>query len=322
VSARSAASRLAWRAATLLALAMSAQAGAAMRVVVVAGLGGEAQYEERFHKWTEQVAQASATAAGDASRVQRLSGSDARREQIQAALRNAAQNLKAGDQFVLVLIGPGTFAGHEYRFNIAGPDITATEMGELLDRIPQGVSQLVVNATSTSGVLADRWAKTGRTLITATRTGTERNAPRFGGYWAEALVSNAADRDKDGNVTAQEAYEYASRKVGESYRSDAAIQSEHSRLTGTAADAGRFVLARLGAAALFASDAHLVALREQHQGIEQRLADLRTRRIQLSENDFYAQLEPVMLELARLGRRVDARLTALGAKPAGEEDAP
>ncbi len=109
--------------------------------------------------------------------------------------------------------------------------------------------------------------------------------------------------------------------MGESYKSDAAIQSEHARLAGTATDAGRFVLARLGAAALFVSDAQLVALREEQQGIEQRLADLRTRKIDLSENDYYAQLEPVMLELARLGRRVDARLTALGAKPTGDEDA-
>jgi hypothetical protein len=313
---------LALRATALLALAMPFEASAAMRVVIVSGLGGEAQYEERFTKWTEQVTQASATAAGDATRVQRLSGNNARREQIQAAVRSAAQNLKTGDQFVLVLIGHGTFDGNEYRFNIAGPDITATEMGELLDRIPQGVSQLIVNATSTSGVLADRWAKNGRVIITATKTGGERNAPRFGGFWAEALVTNAADRDKDGSVTAQEAYEYATRKVGESYKSDAAIQSEHSRLAGNATDAGRFVLARLGAAALFASDAQLVALREEQQGIEQRLADLRTRKTELPENDYYAQLEPVMLELARLGRRVDARLTALGAKPAGDEDAP
>src|SRR5690606_9329807 len=87
-------SRRAWVAliATLAAGGASI-AGAATRVLVVAGLGGEPHFEERFNKWSEQVAQASATATGDAEQVQRLAGKAARREQIQAALQAAAKEL-------------------------------------------------------------------------------------------------------------------------------------------------------------------------------------------------------------------------------------
>ena len=139
--------------------------------------------------------------------------------------------------------------------------------------MPKGVTQLVVDATSTSGAIVDKLAGPQRVVIAATKTGGERNATRFGEYWAEALGSSEADKDKDGNVTAQEAFDFANRKVVESFKSDAAIATEHARIAGS--DAGRFVVARLGAAALFASDAQLAALRAEQDGIEQRIDQLR-----------------------------------------------
>ncbi len=126
---------------------------------MISGLGGEPQFEERFQEWSQGVAKASATATGDAARVHRLSGSEASREAIEQQLRKVAEQLKAGDQFVLVLLGHGSFDGNEYRFNIPGPDITGSQMLALLDRIPDSVAQLLVVATSTSGAVADKWAK-------------------------------------------------------------------------------------------------------------------------------------------------------------------
>src|SRR5688572_13917435 len=87
-----------------LGLALLAPAAmGATRVLVIAGYGVEPQYEERFEKWSTTVAQASATATGDPALVQRLSGKDARREQIQASLQKVAREAGAGDQFILVL---------------------------------------------------------------------------------------------------------------------------------------------------------------------------------------------------------------------------
>jgi hypothetical protein len=182
------------------------------------------------------------------------------------------------------------------------------------------VPQLIVNTTSTSGAVADKWAKPNRVIITATRSGGERNATRFAGFWAEALTSDAADRDKDGSVTAQEAYDYAVRRVGDVFKSDAALQSEHAKLTGT--NAGRFVVARLGAAALFASDSELIALRKQQSSIEQRLAQLKPLKATLSKDEYYDRIEPVLLDMARLGERIDARLASLGVKAGGGNATP
>lgn len=296
--------------AALLAAGGMSAASAATQVLVVSGLGGEAQYDERFTKWGEQVAQASATVTGDAARVTRLAGKQARREQIQAALQKAATELRAGDQLILVLIGHGTYDGTEYRFNIDGPDMTGTELLALLNRIP--AQQLVVNTTSTSGALADSWGNNRRVVITATRSGGERNATRFAGFWAEALVTGAADTDKDGNVTAQEAFDYASRQVAEAYKADTAILTERARISG--AEPSRFVVSRLGQAALFANDPQLIELRAEQDQFVQQVADIKAQKATLGEDEYYARLEPVLLQLARVGARVDARFAALGVK--------
>ena len=293
--------------AVIAGVAVTGAAGAATQVVVVAGKGGEAEYEERFAKWSETVARASATATGDPERVQRLAGKGADRAQIRAALQQAAQ-LQASDQFVLVLLGHGSYDGSEYRYMIEGDDITGSELRTLLDRIP--AQQLVVNATSTSGAMADAWASPRRVVITATRSGGERNATRFGGYWADALVSEAADLDKDGSVTAKEAYDFTVRQVADSFKSDTAILTERARITG--AEPGRFVVARLGSAALFASDAQLTALRAEQDRIGEQLSALRARKAEFAEDDYYNRIEPVLLELARVGVRIDARFKALG----------
>lgn len=303
-------------AAAALALGMASASSAATRVLVIAGLGGEAQYDERFDSWSQQVAQASATATGDAELVQRLSGKAARRDQIRAALQQAAKDLGAGDQFVLVLLGHGTYDGTEYRFNIEGPDLTGSELGELLDRIP--AQQLLVNATSSSGALAEKLVNARRVVITATRSGGERNATRFGEFWAEALTSDAADVDKDGNVTAREAYDYAVRQVADAFKADNAILTERSRIEGS--EPSRFVVSRLGPAALFASDSQLATLREEQDGITARLAGLKELKASLPEDDYYARIEPVLLELARVGVRIDARFAALGVNVEGTDD--
>jgi hypothetical protein len=290
----------------------SAAAMATTHVLVIGGLGGEPQFDERFAMWSEKVAQASATATGDVSRVYRLSGAAAKREAIEQRLTQLAGLLKAGDELVVVLLGHGSSDSNEYRLNIPGPDITGSQFAVLLDRIPTTVSQLIVNTTSTSGAVAERWAKPNRVVMTATKTGGERNATRFGGHWAAALSSDEADLDKDGAVTALEAYRYAERKVADDYKADAAVMTEHAKLVG--ADPSRFVVARLGAAALFANDEQLRALRSEQAAIEGRLGELRPLKAQLAKDDYLNRIEPVLLELARLGVRADARLATLGVK--------
>jgi hypothetical protein len=291
---------------------------ATTHVMVVAGLGGEPEYEQRFVAWSEGIAKASVTATGGTDTIYRLSGSGATREAIESRLKQLAGALKPGDEFVLVLLGHGSFDGSDYRFNIPGPDLTGSELSALLDKLPEAVPQLLVNATSTSGAVAEKWTRPNRVVVTATRNGGERNATRFGAYWAEALGSEEADLNKDGTITAKEAFDFATRRVADAFKTDASVATEHSRLVGDNAD--HFTVARLGAAALFASDAPLKALRAEQTAAEGRLAALRPLKAQIGEDAYYNRIEPVLIEMAKLGDRVDARLAALGSTGKGVDN--
>ena len=250
--------------------------------------------------------------------MQRLTGDAARAPAIDKAFRELAAQLRAGDQAIVMIVGHGSHDGSDYRLNLPGPDLTAKQIGALLDALPAIVPQLVVNATSASGGVVEAWQRPHRAVVAATRSAGERNATRFAGFWADALATDGADRDKDGAVTAAEAFDYANRQVADSFKSDASIATEHARSGG--ADLARFVVARLGSAAMFSNDPQLVALRAEETGLASRLAELKGRKASLPPDRYYETIEPVLVDMARLGRRIDARLAALGL-PAGANDA-
>ena len=54
-----------------------------------------------------------------------------------------------------------------------------------------------VNTASASGPFIEELSGPGRTIVTATRTGAERFATLFGGYFVDALSGDAADADQE-----------------------------------------------------------------------------------------------------------------------------
>ncbi len=298
-----------------LALAVS-PAYADLRVFVVSGLGGEAEYAHRFEQQAAAIAQAAKRAGAASENVVQLGGESAKRDAFKRELSTFVGKARKDDQVVVVLIGHGSFDGDDYRFNIPGPDVTGREIASILDKLAAS-QQLVVNATSSSGAVAEIWKRPNRIVITATKSGGERNATRFAQYWVEALTSAEADRDKNETVTVEEAYEFAARKVADTFKSDAALATEHSRIEG--ASAARFIVARLGDTAALPDDAALADLMKQQSGIEQRIEELKGRKASLPQEQYYDELEKVLIDLAKLDRRIDERKTALGGTQAREQ---
>src|SRR5207248_2785679 len=107
---------------------------------------------------------------------------EATKAKVTASLAKIASEAKAQDVLILMMIGHGTFDGAEYKFNLPGPDISATELAAALNRIPAS-RQLVVDMTSASGGATAALKKEGRTVITATKSGSEKNATLFARYW-------------------------------------------------------------------------------------------------------------------------------------------
>ncbi len=272
-------------------------------VVIVEGLGGNDTYAAAFREQTAAIETAVSTLQPQPA-VQVFRGDEASRDAVLAFLATLGESMTARDQLHVYLVGHGSFDDEEYKFNIPGPDLTDQDLLAAFDAIPSG-NQIVVNTSSASGAAADVWQGDSRVVITATRSGVERHATRFGDYFAAALSDPAADVDKNEIVTAQEAFNFADRLVAESFESAGNLATEHARLDGDRA--ARFSLARLTATRARSSDARLTTLIKTRDEIAARLESLRLSRDERPADDYQAELLGIMLELAEAEEAIERR---------------
>jgi hypothetical protein len=297
--------RLPLAAVLLVALGAAAPAHAELYYLIVGGLGGEPTYSEQFAKDTDALATVArrTTAQG---RVIVLKGEAATREALVNSLESLRTRAKAADSVVVMLVGHGSYDGEAYKLNLPGPDIDGEELAKLLGAVPAR-SQLVVNATSASGAILEKWAAEGRTLITATRSGFERNATRFAQHFAAALATGSADINKNGAITAQEAFDYASRSVADSFEKDGTLATEHPQIAGGAAT--RFTVARLasaGPAASVSTNPAVAALIAEKEKLDAEIEALRGRRESMANDAYFAELQRLLVQLADVQAKIDA----------------
>lgn len=300
--------------ALLLLVALSLPA--ATYYVTLAGLGGEPDYAQRFKMWAEDIDGSLKKAGGEATvttmNVPQL-------EQIRARFAELAKQAKPVDSLVVILIGHGSYDGREYKFNIPGPDITATELAAMMDRIP-AQRQLVVNMTSSSGGSIEQLRRPNRIVIAATKTGSEKNATNFARYFAEALREPAADTDKNESVSALEGFRYAQTKTTEFFDTQKRLATEHSVIedtgkgmgerTATAENgqgklAGVFTLVRLGANAAAARDPNKRPLLDKMEQLEQAIEKLKFEKAAMPAQEYKRQLTQLLLDLARNQEALD-----------------
>ena len=240
------------------------------------------------------------------------------RELLAAAL---AAVPKAGrEPLWLVLIGHGTFDGREARFNLRGPDLTAAELADWLKPFQRPL--VLINTASASAPFLAALSSPNRIVITATRSGNEQNFTRFGEHLAATLADPASDFDQDGQTSLLEAFLSAAARVAEFYQTAGRLATEHALLDdngdglGTPADWFRGVRAvkrpQPGAASdgARAHQLHLVpspeeaalapAVRARRDALELDIFRLRDHKASLPEDEYYARLESLLLELAAL----------------------
>jgi hypothetical protein len=260
--------------------------------VTVAGIGGDPEYDKRFESWAGEAAKA--LPKSETLRA-------ATREALRAAVNTVAARATADDEFVLTLIGHGTFDGVDYKLNLQGPDISARELAALLEKVP-AARQLVVNTTSASGASLEALRKPGRIVITATKSGTEKNATQFARHWVEALRDPAADSDKNEAVSALEAFRYAERKTQAWYAGNGNIATEHPRMEG---EGGAFVLARFGQTASAYTDPAKRDLLGRREHLELQIEELKLRKAAMPSDEYKKRLTALLLDLARTQQELD-----------------
>ena len=290
-------------AAAALAAALALGAGTAraeLYYLIVTGLGGEPGYAEEFADNTAAMVAAAERTLGETTQIRVLSGDGATLEALRAALDELSQRTEASDRLAVFLVGHGSHDGVDYKFNLTGPDVTGSELAERLDAMPAR-SQLVVNASSASGAVLEQWAADGRVVITATRNGRERNATTFAAHWAAALSAGDADINKNGSISVQEAFDYASRLVAESYEAEGTLATEHPEIRGDATSA--FEISRLTARADLTPE--IEALDRELADLEEQVASLRLRRDELDPDAYQTQMLDLQVEIALLQEQID-----------------
>jgi hypothetical protein len=305
---------VAWSMMVLLA----SPARAAVYFVTVAGLVGEPDYEQRFTAVASDLDKA-LKAAGPDAHVTTLTGPSATRERLTQVLMQVARDAKSDDDFVLTLIGHGSYDNVEYKFNLSGPDISAADLAGLCNRIAAS-RQLIVNATSASGGSMAAFQRPGRAVVTATKSGTEKNATVFARYWVEALRDPTADQDKNESISALEAFQYADRKTAEFYTSQKRLATEHAqfedrgkgepvRAADQAAGEGRLLaritLIRLGESQKAALDPEKRGLLARKEDLENKIDILKYQKAAMSQSEYDTQLKALLLELARVQATLD-----------------
>jgi hypothetical protein len=294
-------------------------------VLIIAGLGGEPAYSQAFLGYGKLLKQAALdrygvqpaniTLLAEKADADPLVDGRSGKPEIEGAFAALAEKSSQGDAVLVVLIGHGSYNGGTARLSLPGPDLSAEEFAALLDRLA-GRRVALVNTASASGEFVKVAAKPGRAVLTATKSGQERNQTIFPRHFVSAFAEDVADTDKDGRVSLLEAFVYAQAEVQRSYEQDGRLMTEHAVLEddgdgaasaqpggdgGDGAFSAAFFLGAgraVAAAAPANATPQLQALYAEKAKLEQQIAQLRAAKAGMPEAEYQKQLEALLVDLA------------------------
>ena len=290
--------------------------------VIINGASGEPEYAKQFEQWTTQLNTVLSERYGfDSKQIKVLTEKPATAtarataEEVKSTFATLKSQLDTNNILFLFLIGHGSYDGKESKFNLVGPDLSATEYNALLSSLPTR-RVVVFNMSSASGEFIKSLAAKGRIVVTATRSGQETNATRFAGSFIAALNATDADTDQDGHTSVLEAFIYANRLTEDFYKRAGRLASEHAVIDDNGdgvghdkLEAGEGVLARatyldslsVDEAAASVATAKLIKARARLEGeIEQLIA----RKASMQEAEYESTLERLFIELAKVNRSI------------------
>lgn len=294
------------------------RSGQASFLLVVVGAPGEPEYQAAFADAAADWQTLSA--ANDIpSQVIGLTA-DKEHTDFQILQDTLESQANSERRLWLVLIGHGTFDGRKARFNLTGPDISADQLADMLRSTKQPL--VLINCASCSGPFINALSAPNRIVVTATKSGAQYNATRFGQNLGQAIGSRSNDLDKDGQISLLEAFVAASAATRDFYETEKRLATESALIDdngdqqGTPANWFSGVRATKLAAKAKSPDgiaANQVVLipspsesklnpeqRESRNRLEAELDSIRRRRSEFSEAEYLLQIEPLLIQLARI----------------------
>lgn len=336
----------------LLAVLTAAPASAqAPHLAVIVGLAGEPEHGEAFQRWATTLVDAAERLGVERQNLfylaekteadpKRITGRSTK-EGVAKVFESLAASAGENDVVFVVLIGHGTFDGKVAKFNLPGPDMTPADFAPLLKRL-RTRHLAFINTASASGPFMEALAGEGRTIVTATRSGSERFATLFGGYFVDALAGTDADADRNKRVSVLEAFTWAKREVANAYEREGIMRTENALLNDSGGEgsadprpdgkqgrtAAVLSLGTADAGDPLPEDPKLRALYQERRDLERRVEALKLMKGAMPADRYANELEKLVTELAlktRQIRELEKKAPAArvgGAPRAGREEGP
>lgn len=288
-------------------------------MLLIRGAAGEPEYAPKFEAQLEAWKQAAGKSGAE---VLTISGESTPPETDLAKLEKLLAELpKTGPAPLwIVLMGHGTWDGRLARFNLEGPDLSAMDLAAWLKPVERPLA--LINTSSSSAPFMAPLAGPGRVIITATKSGNEKNYARFGESLAQTLTDPAADQDQDGQTSLLEWFLAAANRTAEFYLSEGRIQTEHALIDdngdgkGTPAEWFRGLNATTRSkdnTPLDGARAHLRTLQPdaasqqmtatqlaERDRLETEISALRGKKEELGPEEYYQKLDTLLVQLAAL----------------------
>ncbi len=238
-------------------------------------------------------------------------------ENIRGHFAELSEELTLEDELYILLFGHGSYDGEQSALNIPRRDLSGNDYAALADDLQVNRS-IWICTMSASGPFIQALSAPERIVITATRTGTQRNQTIFPEYLVEALVEPAADLDRDGSLSLREVFKYTAEQTARHYEHEGHLATEHSLLDDNGDREGTRVemldestdgfaagVTWLKRSQMLVGDPILVSERTTLEG---QIALLKARKRELEVDAYYAELETLFIALARLNERVEEEL--------------
>ena len=303
--------------------------------LLVAGLGGEIQYSEKFITYLEnsrnalinnfKFPEANVVVLAEPlhqskSFVNGISNAENIRNEIIAI----SQKVTEFDNIFIFLFGHGNYDGKNAKLNIPRRDLNDLDYANLLNHFK--TNRLVfVNTACSSSPFSKVLSGPNRIIITATNRPTQRTLTVFPEYFVAGLTGAAADLDKNGKLSVLELFKYSAEHTSRHFLDNNHLPTEYAMIEDTG-DRRAFRLnelddsndGNLAALTFFKNrfielasggttvkDSIYFTLLKEQEGFEAEIVKLKSSKENYDENEYYSKLEALIVKLANLNDQLD-----------------
>lgn len=299
-------------------------AAAEQYALIVSGAAGGSEYAQKYQRWRASLVRTlKDRLEWPADHIHELSDegagpNKATRENVRRAVSEIRRRAVEGDLTLVFLMGHGTADTEEAKFNLVGPDLSVDEWAALVRTIPGRL--VFVNGASGSFPFLEKLAGPARIVVTAADSAAQQFETVFPQFFVEAIGSDEADLDKNGKVSLLEAFTFTSARVAHWFEQRGQLATERPLLD----DIGDGIGREAGAASQggtpaqvtylqpdvplsLAGNPRLASLMRQRVAVENALNLLRANKGSMPEAKYQAELERLLIDLARLDRQLRSK---------------